>query len=289
MFTVPGRLAVLKNEDDVELVGFAMGPERPSSGIGVLYLHGKGGNFYTGPGRFLSIGLADCDYLHLSMNMRCHDLGYTRYDMESPDISVGGATCDGGAWERTFEGWKDIDAGVAYLQGHGCTRIVLAGHSSGGLYTGVYEDSRDVIVGRVFLSPLMTSRTAFAVWFGSAAERDATRARAESMVAQGQGERLVPLPVWYYAISARSLLDRVGEPEDYFEQGLRRWRSPVLGIWGGLEGRVADWERTFAALNDRPCRTLTIPDVGHHYTGREDVVVEAMRDFLGGLDVEVAA
>ena len=164
MFTVSGRLAVFRNEDDVELAGFAMGPERPSSGLGVLYLHGKGGNFYTGPGRFLSIGLADKDCLHLSMNMRCHDVGYTRYDMESPDISVGGAVVDGGAWERTAEGWKDIDAGIAYLQEQGCTRVVLAGHSSGGLYTGVYEDRRGIIAGRVFLSPLMTSRTAFQVW-----------------------------------------------------------------------------------------------------------------------------
>lgn len=289
MLNVSGRLAAFRNQDDVELAGFAMGPEHPRSGLGVLYLHGKGGNFYTGPGRFLSIGLADQDCLHLSMNMRCHDIGYTRYDMESPDIFVGGALCDGGAWERTAEGWKDIDAGITYLLEQGCTRVVLAGHSSGGLYTGVYEDPRAVVVGRVFLSPLLTSRTAFRVWFQSQEERDEVRARAEEMVAAGLGERLVPLPVWYYAISARSLLERVAEPDDYFEKGLRAWTSPVLAVWGEAESRVADWKDVFGALRDRPCRMVGIPGAGHHYAGSEDLVVQAVREFLTGLGTEAAA
>lgn len=280
MFSVPGRLAVFPNDDGVELAGFAVGPERPSSGLGVLYLHGKGGNFYTGPGRFLSMGLADRDCLHLSMNMRCHDIGYTRYDIESPDISAGGAVTDGGAWERTKEGYKDVDAGIAYLRTHGCERVVLAGHSSGGLYVGLYPDRHDLVTGRVFLSPLMTSRTAFQVWFRSEQDRDAARARAEQLVASGHGEHLLPLPTWYWAISARSLLERIEEPDDYFESALRGWRCPVLVIWGGQESRVAEWKRMFGALDDRSCRMLEIPEAGHHYTGYEHLVVEAARAFL---------
>lgn len=166
---------------------------------------------------------------------------------------------------------------------------MLAGHSSGGLYTGVYNDTRSVIAGRVFLSPLMTSRTAFQVWFDSASERDEARARAEVMVAEGHGERLLPLPTWYYAISARSLLERIAEPDDYFAQGLRGWSSPVLGVWGGREGRVDEWARVFGGLDDRPCQTVTIPGAGHHYTGYEARVVDVLRDFLVKLDVEVSA
>lgn len=289
MLSVPGRLAVFRNVDDVELAGFAMGPEHPRSGLGVVYLHGKGGNFYTGPGRFLSVGLADMDCLHLSMNMRCHDIGYTRYDMESPDIFDGGALCDGGAWERTSEGWKDIDAAISYLEEQGCTRVVLVGHSSGGLYTGTYEDRRDVVVGRVFLSPLLTSRTAFRVWFRSQAERDDVRSRAEQMVAQGLGERLIALPTWYYAISARSLLERVAEPDDYFEDAMRRWSCPVLVVWGLEESRTADWERVFGSLSDRPCRMVGVPEAGHHYTGKEPSVVDAVREFVLELEAVTSA
>jgi pimeloyl-ACP methyl ester carboxylesterase len=284
MFDVSGRLAVFANQDDVELAGFAVGPERPQSGLGVIYLHGKGGNFYTGPGRFLSLGLADEDCLHLSMNMRCHDIGYTRYDMEPPDISVGGAVIDGGAWERTAEGYKDIDAGIAYLREHGCDRIVLAGHSSGGLYTGIYEDSARVIVGRVFLSPLMTSRTAFQVWFSSDEQRAEVQELAEQMVADGRSEHLIPLPSWYYGITPRALLERIHEPEDYFAAGCATWSCPTLGVWGGLESRVAQWTQVFDGLAaDRPVRTLLIPETGHHYYGYENLVVEEMRAFLDEL------
>lgn len=284
MFSVTGRLAVFSNEDDVELAGFAVGPERPPSGLGVIYLHGKGGNFYTGPGRFLSMGLAGYGCLHLSMNMRCHDVGYTRYDMEPPDISLGGAVVDGGAWERTAEGYKDIDAGIRYLREQGCDRIVLAGHSSGGLYTGIYEDRAGIVVGRVLLSPLMTSRTAFQVWFTSDEQRDQARALAERMVADGRSEHLIPLPSWYYGISARALLERINEPDDYFAASCRTWSCPTLGIWGGLESRVELWTQVFDGLAaDRPVRTLLIPETGHHYYGYENLVVEEMREFLAEL------
>jgi pimeloyl-ACP methyl ester carboxylesterase len=288
MFDISGRLAVFENEDGIELTGFVTGAAPPRSGLGIIYLHGKGGNFYTGPGRFLSAGLADLDCLHLSMNMRCHDVGYTRYDMEPPDIFAGGAVCDGGAWERTTEGYKDVDAAIVYLRARGCERIVIVGHSSGGLYTGVYEDREQVVVGRVFLSPLMTSRTAFSMWFGSDAERERVRAQAAAMVTDGHGEQLIALPIWYYAISARSLLERIAEPADYFEAGLRQWASPTLVVWGEHEGRIADWRRVFGALTDRPCRLLEIPGTAHHYFGHEDLVTEATRGFLTELGVAAA-
>lgn len=284
MISVDGRLVIFTNADGVELAGFAVGPERSQSGLGVLYLHGKGGNFYTGPGRFLSVGLADEGCVHLSMNMRAHDIGYTRYDMEPPDISVGGAVVDGGAWERTSDGYKDIDSGIAYLQAQGCERIVLVGHSSGGLYTGIYDDRQGVVCARVFLSPLMTSRTAFQVWFASDAEREGVRTSAQQMVADGRGEQIIALPTWYYAISARSLLERMSEPDDYFAAGLAKWQAPTLVIWGDAESRVAEWERVFGALADRPCTMLGIPNTAHHYFGHETFVVDAVRSFLHSLD-----
>jgi pimeloyl-ACP methyl ester carboxylesterase len=271
---------VFQNQDGFELVGFLQGENDPQSGLGVLYLHGKGGNFYTGPSRYLPAGLLDAGHLQLAMNMRCHDLGYTRYDIESADITAGGAECDGGAWERTAEGWKDLRAGVDLLLARGCRQVVLVGHSSGGLYTGVYQDDRAVIAGRVFLSPLMTSRTAFQVWFRDAEERQHARRQAAALVADGRGETLLTLPCWYYAISARSLLERLEEPEDFFGTGLSGWHEPVLGIWGALEDRCPAWEQRFAELTDRPCRTLRIPDAGHHYAGHEAKVGDAVRAFL---------
>lgn len=280
MLDVTGRLAVFANQDGVELAGFAIGHERPRSGLGVLYLHGKGGNFYTGPSRFMPVGLADENCLHLSMNMRCHDIGYTRYDVVSPDISVGGATTDGGAWERTSEGWKDIDAGIDYLRGHGCTRIVLVGHSSGGLYTGLYPDEGHLVVGRVFLSPLISSKTAFQIWFPAQEDRDRAQATAHSMVSEGRGEQLIPLRTWYWAISARSLLERIAEPDDYFESALQRHSCPLLVIWGGQESRVEDWKRTFGSLQDRECLLYEIAGAEHHYAGFEDHAVAQMREFL---------
>jgi hypothetical protein len=41
----------------------------------VIHLHGKGGNFYTGPGRFIPLLTRDHDVAHLAINFDCHDLG----------------------------------------------------------------------------------------------------------------------------------------------------------------------------------------------------------------------
>lgn len=252
-------------------------------GPAVVLLHGKTQNFYSGPSRFLPPVLAAAGYTCLALNMRCHDLGYTRDDLPYANIDQLAADrqCQlaGGAWEHLESGHLDVGAGVDFLRARGHRAVGLIGHSSGGFYAVDYA-ARDASVGaRVLLSPLTTNTTPLRAWFPQEAERERVLSDARAMVARGEGHRLIPLPAWYYAISAASLLDRVGERPGWFDEALLASQAPLLLLWGAAEDRGPLWDRYFAQVT-APKARVVIPGAEHAYLGQQAAVAEAVRDFL---------
>ncbi|HEX5493488.1 MAG TPA: alpha/beta fold hydrolase [Mycobacteriales bacterium] len=245
----------------------------------VVHLHGKGGNFYTGPGRFVPERSAGTPITHLSINMGCHDLAYTRYDIPSPDFSTAEVPVGGGMWERISAGHEDVAAAVDHLRTAGYGRVFVSGHSSGGYYAVDYAGRDPELAGVVLLSPLTTNRTALPRWFPGPGDLDAALERARAMVADGHGHHLIPLSSWYYAISATSLLERADDPVDRWEHTLAGLPYPALMIWGTAESRDQLW-RDIAERCARPdIRTLALPGCEHHFAGFEDTVTAALTDF----------
>ncbi len=256
-------------------------PDNPT-GLAAIVLHGKGSDCYTGVPRFVSAALARAGVITLALNMRCHALGYSRHDQESPGMLR--QPMAGGAWERLADGPVDIAAAIAWLRRRATRGILLAGHSSGGWYAADYADRDPDIAGFALLSPLLANSTALAGWFPTQEERDRAYLHAKSLVVDGRGDDLIPLRKWYKAISAASLVERFEEPPGRFEAALGASRAPVLLVAGSRESRVPDWQAMFDRLAPgRPRQFVLIEGAEHNYIGYEDQVGAALEAFARSL------
>ena len=159
------RLIRIDGAGEVPIDGALAEPANGTAVAAVVHLHGKGGNFYTGPGRFIPDRTPAYPIVHLSINMHCHDLAYTRYDIPSPDFTTDDVPTDGGFWERISQGHLDVAAAVEFLRAQGHERVFLSGHSSGGFYAVDYAARDDRIAGVALLSPLTSNRTGLPRWF----------------------------------------------------------------------------------------------------------------------------
>jgi len=281
--TTSSRLVTIETSDGVLLDGLLTEP--PDARAAVLYLHGKGCNFYVGPGRFVPERSSLEDICHLSINMRCHDLGYTRPDVPAVDMPMTPgkdrpSPVAGGMWEVLADGHKDLGAAVRYLRDRGYERVFIAGHSSGGFYTADYCARDPDIAGRILLSPLTSNKTPLNIWFPTAEALDEAIAQARQLVASGDGHRLIPLPTWFYAISASSLLERSEEADDAWMKAVSGSKAPVLMIWGGGEGRSPSWAKFWGDLPVEDKKHYVVEGADHLYLGFEDEVTQVVDEFL---------
>ena len=268
------------------LAGLHYPPANRDSGVAVLHLHGKGGNFYTGPGRRLPEHDRDGEFGHLAVNMRCHDLGYTDYEAPMVDARSGSVEVAGGMWEDLDAGDLDIRAAVDWLTDRGYTRVVLSGHSSGGYYVARYcADPANLagapIAARVLLSPVLSHRTHLdAGWFADAAARERAEAEARRLVAAGDGHRLIPIGYWYHAISAAALLQRVSEAPDIVETLLAASDLPLLMVGGARESRLPCWRDVYRRSTVERKEFVVVPDAEHNYLGAEATLFHRLASFV---------
>jgi hypothetical protein len=266
-------------EDGSLLQGVVSAPRRGTATAAVLHVHGKGGNFYSGPPRTLPPLVAPDRLVHLSLNLRCHDLAYSRLG-NAAGIASGAGAADGGMWERLDEGAPDIAAGVGWLQEHTGLPVVVVAHSAGGYFLADYSAGAPPIAGRVFLSPLTSVRFPLSIWWPDPEELAAVGRRAEEMVAAGEGHLLIPVSSWYCAISAASLVERLHERPGRWLAGCNASDAPVLLVWGGEESRAAQWEELFGRLTAPDRRRLELPGTGHEYDGSERELADAIAAFV---------
>lgn len=280
----------LRSRTDVQLVGVSADDGRELEGLlyepdeppiaSVLHLHGKGGNCYSGSARFLPRLMRARGIRHLSLNMRCHDLGYTRADVRFDDFQEGSARTDGGWWERVSIGPLDVAAGVRALQECGPEPVFVAGHSSGGFYTAAYCSDDPGIAGRILLSPLTDNRRPLPMWFGDDQGLAAAVEQAQKMADAGRGHEVIPLSTWYYGISADSLLERAAEEEAVWLRAMQASTAPVLFLWGAAESRGPLWHSLFEQLSAPDKEMVVVDGADHNYVGHEESVARAVSDFV---------
>lgn len=275
-------LVRLAAADDRMLDGLLYEAKAGSSTTAVLHLHGKGGNCYSGPGRFIPSLAGDGSITHFALNMRCHDLGYTRYDTASADFTIGGPPVDGGWWEKIPAGVLDVAAGVSFLRRRGHPKVVICGHSSGGLYGIAYAHEQGAVDGLVLLSPLVSNATAIPVWFPTEEARRDAMERATELVESGRGHEILPVRAWFYGVSAQMLLDRMGEDPSEFRRKLLDLRIPVCMAWGIQESRDAEWREIYHGMKSERKSILTF-DTDHHFTGCERALTNGVIDFVDAL------
>src|SRR5580700_2570524 len=82
----PAQLLSLSAEDGYPLDEAFVEPRVGRPVAALIDLQGKDGNFEPGSRRFLAKRTREGPTAYFALNMRCHDLGYTRYDLASPEF-----------------------------------------------------------------------------------------------------------------------------------------------------------------------------------------------------------
>lgn len=196
----------------------------------------------------------------------------------------------GAAYEIIEESALDFQAGQRWLRERNHRRVVLAGHSLGGLkaaYTQAHFPENDVVGLAMFSSPRLPDEQE---WDWPAHER--LLARCRDLVAQGRGDELMQVemptntPARRGLMSPRTYVNKYGP--DSVTTALRyadRIRVPTLLLAGELEKPQLsfsfDMER---ALKHAPSvRRVTVPGADHIYSNRHQQVADATRVWLSEL------
>jgi pimeloyl-ACP methyl ester carboxylesterase len=254
--------------DGLLLDGAFRSPPAPSarSDIGFLLIHGTGGNFYgSGILEHIARQAADDGFPVLRINTRGHDLAA---NIPGTKGSVRG----GAAFEKIADAHLDVTAWIHFLVERGVRRVILVGHSLGGVkaFWSQAVSPHQAVSGIVGLSPPRFVHARF-----QADPRcDAFRrdfARAQQLVADGRGDELLtvsqPLPL---IITAAGYLDKYGpsDPLDYVPI-LKNVGPPKLVLLGGETVRTnpafAGLPEALASVADAALECEVLPDADINY------------------------
>lgn len=246
----------------------------------VMLMHGNGGNFYSGPGRFLPRHLVPRGYACFAYNRRGHDTLTSR--TREPE---------GNAFQTAGQATADNVTARDFVAARGFPAPVVAGHSNGGLYAARHTADHPGVRALVLLSahcggPEMLSR-ASALGLLAAGRQAELAARARELVAAGQPGALMLMPGWWYVTSAASYLDMERNVPRLLDAAAGI-RCPVLYLRGELEDRDLYPAEAFAAHAGGPVDVRIVPGSDHFYTGREDQVGRIVADWLDAVLGEAA-
>lgn len=256
---------------------------RPTVAIG---LHGVGGNFYSSNVlEMIATPLLACGIDMVRVNTRGHD-------SIAAVSTTHGRRWQGAAFEVVDECRFDIQGWIAWAREQGYERIVLAGHSLGGLkalYAAAHEELEGV-VGIAAISPPRLSYSAFRRGFGNDKFFEAMAA-AERLVHERHPDALFqarfPFPIF---LTASGYIDKYGPRERYnLLRFLDRIRLPVLITYGTIE---MDEGAAFHGVPDEiaalprigPVRVVTIPAADHLYSGQQAPLQRALTEWLASLE-----
>ena len=238
----------------------------------VNFLHGRTMTFYVGFQRFAAPGLVAAGYDVLAMNRRSAGIAGIRDSFES----------HGDAWTVWSQHRLDVDAAVAHLHAQGYRRIVMAGHSQGGLLAADYAAKDSDVAALILASPASMHRGLPSAF--PEAGRGEVAERARAMVAEGKERELILLSMWPWIMSAESVMDplRPGAANP-LDELVAQYRGPLLVFCGdaGHDARLLPGARAAYDRSPSPTKRLEVLEGGDHfYTGFEAKVTALMVDWL---------
>ncbi len=254
------------------LDGACYTPDGPSKGA-VLYFHGNQMNFYVCAARFLAPCITSLGYTFLSFNRRGHDTVGT-FNSRDPV---------GGAFQTVAEGIEDNELAANFLAKQGFDRLIVIGHSNGGVLASHFIANHPETLALVLLSAhaggnRLTNR-ASASNFTVNDKLEALIKEAQELLSAGRPRQLMLLPTWWHVISARTFMDRLTNVPDLVENA-KRVQCPVLFIRGDKEPADNYPAEAFKQNCPSSCDVVIVPDCDHFYVGAEDRVATIVSDWL---------
>lgn len=212
MTSFQSQLSCVTTSDGLVLDGLMQAPQSlPSDYVAFLIVHGTGGIFYS-PGVLESFADAavSAGQVALRINTRGH---YLHAVIPTTSRSVQG----GASFERVRECVFDIAAWIDFLVERGCPRIVLVGHSMGGV-KAAYSQAKNASPHVVAVACLSPPRFCHQHWMQhpKAVAFRASYQQAAELVESGAGRSMIesrqPLPL---TLSAESFIDKYGPADSY--------------------------------------------------------------------------
>jgi pimeloyl-ACP methyl ester carboxylesterase len=280
--TQPLHLVDVRTADALTLHGAFGSPQpvpREAAIDAVVLMHGVASTFVTTLSPVLTEALAARGYATLRANNRGHDI-----------VARGSATKPylGAAFERIEDALLDWSAWLDWLGDRGYRRILLCGHSLGGVKTAYYlaRAGHPLVAGCALFSP---PRFNYASWIASprAGEFREHLARAQALVDAGDPDGLfpatMPIPT---IVSAAAYLAKYGEqaPFDVFAS-IPKIAVPTIAFTGerefdGVDFRDHPEQYAIVLEQKRDLEHHVVPDGNHFYHGCEGWVAERLAEWI---------
>ncbi len=278
-------LNYVKTSDGITLDGAIAAPQRKTKSV-ILWIHGLGGNFYSGRLRLheLARGALRNNVALASFNTRGHNTVASFHKNH-------GRLLAGAGLENFKDCLKDISAIIRYLKSKGLSNVYLVGHSTGAnkaLYY-LYKTSDRQIKGLALVAPLSD----VAVEKRAAGKKFSQKLlRAKKYLS---GYRHWPLPKNFskkiMSASRYLSLANPGSPEDVFPyhnpnaswKELKSLRVPLLVVLGDKDHYAKPWQpkkilKIFEEKtpNKKMFSGMLINGAGHSFVKREKELAAAI-------------
>lgn len=268
----------IKTDDNIVLE-LAYFPPRYADDAVFLITHGAANSFCGSPAWVVGRELAQRGFGVAVLNNRGHDwVSHNAHDHR----------WIGAAYERIEDGARDFHAAFAWLERRGHQRVVLAGHSLGGLkaaYTQAYKPHPTVLALAMCSSPRLPDDK-----FWDWSKHLAILERCNELIAHGQGDELLQVEMPTNTPALRGLMSAATYANKYGPTAptttLRfadRIKVPTLLVVGSDEKPQLSFARDLKpALVNAPIVSLEeIDGADHFYSGKHTEVADAIAAWLG--------
>lgn len=273
-----------KATDDVELQGWL---NNEDSTIAALHIHGMSGNGYE------NYFLDNLREMYAKQNISFFTIDTRGRGIISDFRQDSGWKHAGSCFEIFEESVHDIHGAIDYLKSIGKTKFVLQGHSLGCTKVVNYVISQDItsITNVILLAP-----TDMTGWAKSHSEHNSYLTKAERLLADGKGEKLVDAGCWMdkTPISAQTYptICKAGGSADIYgdregEALLGKVQLPMLIAYGDkdigiikIDGSIDKWLDRVSTFKNPNTQISIINGPEHGFRGYEKELAVHIESFL---------
>jgi pimeloyl-ACP methyl ester carboxylesterase len=269
-FTLDCRFVRFQSNTVGTTDGLLVGPETQGREDVFLMVHGLTMNFYSPLYLGLAKRFSHAGHTSLLFNTRGHDLFSTSDDFDRKS---------GAMWETIADCVEDIEGGIRFLLELGHRRVVLLGHSLGGLkvlYHSAHVQNQ-VVRSIVLCSPVRSMRAIYKFRLGERFEE--IQERATECIRRGDPDRLLSLyPVWPYVLSAKSVVDFMSsDTRANVYKFIDKISVPLLVV---LDGSEREYSLATDAKSAPRCDTVRVRNADHFFNGVQTQTADAILGWL---------
>jgi pimeloyl-ACP methyl ester carboxylesterase len=269
------ELLTIKGEEGVELDGAfyeaSEGKRETSDKCAVYLIHGRSMNFYTGFPRFVPPALTPRGYDCLSLNRRGRSI-----------LSITpGWKPEGDAVVMFSHQMSDALAGLEFLKNRGYGRIIVGGHSQGGLLAAALA-AQDKAIKGIVLASAIPVYDIIPPWHPKEVVSKVIE-EAKVALSEGKEDRMFTIDGWPWVISAKSVLQELDPVHADLKAFMERITVPILSFYGsdGIERQIGEpGKEAFDMSPSRSKRFVIIDGADHFYRGHESRIQQEVVSWM---------